>query len=692
MAIKKGIDVPVDDGAFQESLSAFAKFAEAARKAPSEWAQLGFQIKAVQKTADEVTNQYTRQSQQMSNGLFAHLGFSSAAQRAGSIFSSLARDSRSIAENLARGASSLLSIATITGAVGGLLGFAGGLFGADEMSRLVAARRRTALGLGVSYGQLSSFGINFGRYGDAEAILGGVSSSLYDYTSPGYTALLAAGVNGGGNAADKAYQLMQNLPGLFQGVPDEQIGPRAESLGLTEIMSVKEIIAYLHSSEGERQTQARKYKSDAQTLELSRQSQQAWSHLSTTLSRAGISIETVLADKLSSLAQPIEKLSESVVKIINAFSGTDIIENVLNKINDGLIWFSDRIGSKEFQYDARHFLDGLKNLAPVVKKVIELAKFGGRLIWYGGKLIADPNYNPTWSGLAKDLLGSSPDTFANPGVTTGKDKYPMLRARSVKPRINSTGTHGNDETPTPGWKAWWENSTGSSAPTTGLGPIESPTIQGLAERLQKVYPDFTTGQCVELAFKMSGIPYTNEMVRSVTRGPSAASGELPPGTPVSTFFNEDRTIGEHYAAGGTGTAGIGRDHMGILVDSSKGSGFNLLEQYAGSRPHTSTYTVGDRPGTEHDAGAYFAVMDSMGLPAGTYENNPYRRQVLAKIAADRFSGGAQAISEYNQSHKQNVGQQSYLDHFNGTKDPKSVIVMDLTNGNSVLNVNREAYG
>ena len=47
-------------------------------------------------------------------------------------------------------------------------------------------RRREAMGLGVYYGSLSAYDLNFSRFGVGEGTLGAVASGVYDVTSPEY--------------------------------------------------------------------------------------------------------------------------------------------------------------------------------------------------------------------------------------------------------------------------------------------------------------------------------------------------------------------------------------------------------------------------------------------------------------------------------------------------------------------------
>ena len=93
----------------------------------------------------------------------------------------IARSTREVAGNIGAATTSLLKWASITGIVSGLIG-AGGLFGIDRLALGVAQNRRSALGLGLGYGEQQAFSANFSRLVDPEAFLSGVAGAKFDIT------------------------------------------------------------------------------------------------------------------------------------------------------------------------------------------------------------------------------------------------------------------------------------------------------------------------------------------------------------------------------------------------------------------------------------------------------------------------------------------------------------------------------
>ena len=683
MPLKTVIPTLVDNSEFVKSVATLNRFARVVDRTGDGWIKYGASVMAAQKTANEITKHIQDHYTIVDKASASSGRFKEAVRTAGSIFTHMARDTRAVAENLARSTFSLLNIATVTGAIAGLIGFGGGLFGMDQLAQGVATRRKAALGLGVSYGQLSSFDLNFGRYGDAQAILGGVGRGVYDYTSPEYTALLSSGVTpGSGNAADSALELMKKLPQIFGNTPDELVGPKANALGITQIMSVKEIIAYLHSTSEERQRQIQHYETDRNTLDVSAEAQGKWADFQTALTRAGRTIETVLADQLVGLADPIAHVSDGFISVIDALSKFPDLNKKLTRVESGMEWFAGFLGSDDVKREGKRFIAGLEALTPLAIKMMEIAGVVIKAAIVGERLInPDDPYNPSsWSRVVDDIAG--------PGASDVAPKGHWLGNRGPSIRYGTRGQTYIDDTP--GALPQAGHPSLNTSPQTMVTPIPGEGPDQLAARIQSVRPELTTGQCVELAFKMSGIPYTSANVINMRRGPAATDSGVPPGTPVGTFFNQDRSIGDRYAAGGTGTPRIGRDHMGVKAGFDSKGELVLVDQWSGKAPGFTPYVIGNQPGSEHDANAYFALMDARtGLPAGTYEHNPYLRQVLGGIAADRFSGGAMSVSKYlSRPHspqdaidaakaaKPKLQKTSMLNHLSGAKSDRHILVID----------------
>jgi hypothetical protein len=260
----------------------------------------------------------------------------------------------------------------------GLLG-AGGLFGLDRMASNVAAGRRSAGGLGIGFGQQQAFGLNFGRFVDAQSMLAGVSNALHDATSRGFVGLLAAGMSrqflSRGNAADVSAELIRRIPQIFAGTPQHLIGARLKSLGLDEVISQQDVVRLLGASPAERTQQASRYREDSGRLNVDRQTSLAWQNFVTQLSRAGQGIENTFVRGLVKLEKPLESFSERLELLIERVFANDTLEHGIDKFAAGIEKVAQYIGTDDFANKVSRFIDGIGKLGEAVVNFVS---------WFGG--------------------------------------------------------------------------------------------------------------------------------------------------------------------------------------------------------------------------------------------------------------------------------------------------------------------
>jgi hypothetical protein len=639
MPIRTKIAVEADVDKFKQSYAAFEKYRAALKALYGDPA-----LKAPYVAAASAAGGQVAKFLDLDQAARSQTQFAAAAQKASLTFKGLVSGVKQTLEGFARVALSPLEILFPAGLAVGLLGLGAGLVGAGSIYGLergaadVSDRRRQAMGLGVSYGSLSAYDLNFSRFGVGSETLGAVATGIYDFTSPEYLGLMNAGALGGGDTSEAAIALIRNIPELFKNTPDGMTGLRARSLGLP--LDVQSIIRLKNHSE-EIENQVKRYQQDRKTLDISKDAQEKWSSFNAALERAGRDIETVLGKNLVGLTGPLTKFSDDAVKFIDAFVDSGAMANALNGIRIGLQWVEDSLGSAEFKRGAKLFMSGLETLGPYIDRFVNgpfvnALLLAGRGLKYGVKIAGDPNYNPSFEGLVGDVLGVK---------RPSREVPPPGEAYNRLPSIRNFAGHGSARPAYP--SSVIDESTGKLLPRPefkyspkagevgGISASDIHTIPGetpdqTVARIQATYPHLTNEQCVELARKVAGIP---EGVWDWRRGVGVGDGALPAGTPIATFLDRSGKPSQLYdGSQGVGAPGNNTTHAAILLGYTK-DGILVGEQYVGSGgPHVKEYKFGDPRGGEKDAANYNAINDLSGLPAGSH--NPFRDEVLAQIASN----------------------------------------------------------
>lgn len=364
MADKPIIDIPINDDAFKAFLELFDKYKEALAELPKDWEAVG---KESAGAFDAVAAALLTQNELLRRSLQSTRDVARVSRGTEISWASISKHTKAAASNIIGAAQALVKWSGVATAVSGLLG-AGGLYGIDRLAASVTSGRRTAAGLGVTYGQQQAFGLNFGRYVDPSAVLGNVTTGLFDVTSPQYVALLRAGVSpqmlARGNSADIGSELLRKIPGLFGGVPANQRGTLADVYGYSQLgIGVEDINRYLNASPAERERQQEAYRRDASGLNLTTDQQRAWNDLATQLTRAAKQIENTFVTALGPLIPQLEKLSAAVSESIKILLGSDGFRRLMDDIAAGLKEFASYIGSPNFRDDVRTFATDIEIIA-----------------------------------------------------------------------------------------------------------------------------------------------------------------------------------------------------------------------------------------------------------------------------------------------------------------------------------------
>jgi hypothetical protein len=224
------ISIPIDDSGFSRFVTNFNEYREGLSHSISAWAQLNQQASMQRNTFSQQLALQQRQHEHERQMLDAQQSLSRETERTATSWDKIAKRAKEMDAHLLSVTRSILSWGSLAAAGGGLLGF-GGLFGLSSMAHGVANDRRTAMGLGVSIGELSSFRNSFSRLIDPDSYLGWMNEMETDITKqgPAFSLLGQRGLSH--NTAQDSIDMLKAIRNLAKATPLEQLGPILQAWG-----------------------------------------------------------------------------------------------------------------------------------------------------------------------------------------------------------------------------------------------------------------------------------------------------------------------------------------------------------------------------------------------------------------------------------------------------------------------------
>jgi len=481
MVAKSIWSVDVDDAKFKAFKDLFDKYQAQLEKMPEAWKAASAEQQGLMRGFANVTaamlahNDIARKT--ASEG---HRGATETDRQARS-WHSIARDSKEVAGNVASMTRSFVKWTGLTTLFTGLLG-GGSLWGFTHLAGSVAAMRQSAAGFGITPGQGTAFGVDFGRFlASPQGTLSAVAAALSDPTSPAYRPIAALlGNVQGRNAADVSSQLLQALPRLFPGGAKQQnLGTVAEAYGLTNILSVEDIRRYLSASPEERKRQEGAYRSDVGRFELDPGTTRAYQEFTTQLDRAGNSIFKVFVQGLEPLTGPLAHLSDSVSHVVAAFLQAGNDKHWIEQISGALERFASYVATPEFDQNVKTFVDDMDQLVRALGNVLSwfADSFGSRreaertnnLHDMGVKTAAElraerAQGKSAWSQLT-DILSNKPGSDI-----TGSPLTTITTVGGHKVTVSASGADR--------FKGFLDAMEAAGAPITSLGGYNPRKISG----------------------------------------------------------------------------------------------------------------------------------------------------------------------------------------------------------------------
>lgn len=409
MGVRSIIDIDVNDAQFKAFQADFAKYDAVLKKMPGAWAA---QVGSVSDMKEGFVS--------MAAAMFAQLDFlrrrekadaeaARAAREQVTIWDSLSRHTSSVAGNIASATTQLLKWTALTSVFSGLLG-AGGLFGIDRLAGGVAAGRRSASGIGVSYGEQAAFGINFSRLVDPNSFLGSVNEAQHDVTKR--SGLYGAGLRendiAGRSSAQVGSQLLGALKRIVDTTPEAQLQQTLTARHLDQFLSLQDAQRLRNMSPSELAGLQKGFGADQRSLGLSPENQRIWQDFSTQMSRAGGTIENVFVKGLTPLIPSLNSLSKSVTTAVETFLSAPKLKEWITDLGTGLEKFATYLGSPEFQDKVKAFVEGFSVISDIVAKAAPVVSHP-----LSGTILQSPFRTDTFSS------SNNPGNLRPPGSNTG---------------------------------------------------------------------------------------------------------------------------------------------------------------------------------------------------------------------------------------------------------------------------------
>lgn len=363
MAVKSIIDIKINDEEFKRFNELFMKYQDALAKTPGEWNKVGDALQGSKITFEAIVALLLVQDDLARKRAADDRKSEESSRKSAGYWSSITRSSREFASNISSATRHIRKWIEVGAVFGSLLGV-GGFFGLDRLAGTVSSGRRSALGLGVSYGTQQAFNLDYGRLVDPGSFLSGISEALRDPTKA--SALYGAGLTErdiqGKSTGQVAAAALNSLTQLAKRTPTEFLGTAWQSFGLGQFLSLQDFQRLKSTPASEKATLDQWFLKDRGTsaLGLGGGTQLKWANFDRQLSKSGQLIQNAFVDGITGLIGPLGDLSKSFAEAIKTFLTNKDLKVWIKDFGEGIKWAAHEVGTKEFR-------DGITNAISDIK-------------------------------------------------------------------------------------------------------------------------------------------------------------------------------------------------------------------------------------------------------------------------------------------------------------------------------------
>ena len=370
-------------------------------------------------------------------------------------------DVADVTSHIAEGTRWLLKWASISTALGGLVG-AGGLFGLDRLAEGVAGRRYAAQGLGVTASEQQAFGLGFSRFFDTNAVLGNVAGAQQDWARR--WAFSGLGMDQRQVSGMRPDQLAIEMAPRAKRLWDsgDQSQQFAQAHGLLEFYTMEDLRRLHAMSEQDLETARSRYEQYEAALRLPDSLQSKWVDFQQQLATAGAEIDKTFIEGLTPLTGPLGDLSKAVVGAIATFMKSDELKVWIKDFGGGIKWVADYLSSGEFRRDIVDFVHEIGDMARSLKAALQWL---GIIPSASTPAMVGSAFGNIAGGFGAETRGTTPGTHAtvhgNLGMFPSADPFTWFHGWGGHFYSGGTADTGGD------WKTIAAGLGGAGLNTTG---------------------------------------------------------------------------------------------------------------------------------------------------------------------------------------------------------------------------------
>jgi hypothetical protein len=372
MPIKSVFAKEIGEGVdkFKDFEKAFDRYREKLGKMPSAWASMSKSNKEAEDSFKSMAAALMAQAETLNKEAQAVGVIEQSAKRTSLHWKDISSSARSFYGHLSSIASTVRNSALVGGFLG-LLGLGGGLYGLDRLGASAGAGRRLSTGLGLGYGDMSAFGLTYGRVIDPSGFLGAVSQGRGNIGGSEASALMALGISpGSGDTGGVARQALRRVWEMARSTPEHLLGPvLQEGYGVGSLgFSIEDLRRLRGMSSSEFEKYSGQMSDRSKGLNVDDETLRRWQDFVNNLDVAGKKMETSFIRGLVRLTDPLNKLSEEAVKLVDRFFGSKSVEWAMGKLTDWMNDFATYIADGSFKKDLIDLKDGLAGFAQFLKR------------------------------------------------------------------------------------------------------------------------------------------------------------------------------------------------------------------------------------------------------------------------------------------------------------------------------------